>query len=557
MKRIGILLSSTKCNKFLYETISELAKSKQVEIIYLLNRNDNVTQGIWRKVKCKFQIYGLVPSLELGFFKLLTFIERKILNGFFQKGEERKEVFSIDEFTENARVYLMPAFSTSGRIVRYPPKDIEKIRSLDLDLIIRGNAPGIFSGDILTSTKEGIISFFYADNRWNRGGPPAFWEVYLRKPSTGFIIQRLTEKLGAGDVLFRGNIPTRSSYTRNVDNLYKESNPHLAKLVLKYAASNHMPSLEAVTPLGGTFYRAPSFAESVVYLLRTFMQFFTSIIRRLFLRQYMRWSVAFINGSWQNATLEKGVRVTNPPGHFFADPFVVTKNNTTVCFVEDYSYIEKRGCIAAIEIIDDRNYRILGPVIEESFHMSFPYLFEYEHNLYMIPETSQANSIRLYVCIDFPLIWKYQKDIMVGCRASDSMLFKIGERWWLLTNMTTDGNIDHCSQLYAYYSKHPFSNEWIAHDLNPLVFDSSNGRNGGILDAESMSPVRGRQKQGFALYGAALSLAKITNLTPSSFCEQEIGRVLPNFFHKIKGCHHMHSNGKFTVYDYCRFENLK
>ena len=123
--------------------------------------------------------------------------------------------------------------------------------------------------------------------------------------------------------------------------------------------------------------------------------------------------------------------------------------------------------------------------------------------------------------------------------------------------MATKGSIGVESQLYAYYSDNPLSDEWIAHDLNPLVFDSAIGRNGGILDIESKFPVRVRQKQGFNAYGCGITLARITDITPVSFSEQEIGQILPNFFPKIKGCHHIHSNGKYTVYDYVRTETLK
>ena len=69
-------------------------------------------------------------------------------------------------------------------------EDIENIKKLNLDLLIRGGS-GILQGNILNTCPLGIISFHHGDNRWNRGSPPAFWEVYFKKPSTGFIIQIL------------------------------------------------------------------------------------------------------------------------------------------------------------------------------------------------------------------------------------------------------------------------------------------------------------------------------------------------------------------------------
>jgi len=80
----------------------------------------------------------------------------------------------LKKFNKNDITYLNPIFSNSGLIVSYYEEEIEKIKSLNLDIIIRGNASGIFKGGIIKSAKAGIISFHYGDNRWNRGGPPAF-----------------------------------------------------------------------------------------------------------------------------------------------------------------------------------------------------------------------------------------------------------------------------------------------------------------------------------------------------------------------------------------------
>jgi methionyl-tRNA formyltransferase len=80
--------------------------------------------------------------------------------------------------------------------------------------IYRGGS-GILRGDILTLCKYGIISFHHGNNDINRGGPPGFWEVYNKEPSTGFIIQKLKNELDGGDVLFKGEIMTSSIYSIN------------------------------------------------------------------------------------------------------------------------------------------------------------------------------------------------------------------------------------------------------------------------------------------------------------------------------------------------------
>jgi len=542
-------MSSTHCEEYLYDTIRSLAESDRVELFLLVNANTK-RQSTWERIKFEIKTKGLLRFIAFVTFKIWTTVEKKILGIVFQEVKQYGQMFDADELKQNEHTPLHPAFSKSGLVVRYPPEDIEQIRSLNLDLIVRGNSLGILRGDILTASKEGIISFHHGDNRWNRGGPPAFWEVYFRKPSTGFIIQILTAELDGGSVIFAGNVPTRRSYIENLISLYKESNPYMANIILRYAATDELPPEKPKMPYGGALLIAPTFTQSISYLIRTVGLYLGIAFKRLVLRKREKWGIAFIKGSWQHAIMRKGVRIKNPSNHFFADPFIITKNDRTICFVEDYDYRKKKGHISAIEILDKKNYDVLGAIIEEDFHMSFPYIFEYQKELYMIPETLEAKSVRLYKCTEFPMKWTYQKNILNNLSTADSMLFKFGEKWWLLTNTAKNATSDHCSKVMAYHSDSPLSDEWTAHPANPLVFDSEIARNGGILNVKSNAPIRVRQRQGFDAYGTAMTLAVINELTESSYNEEQIAEITPDFFAGIRACHHIHSNDEYTVYDY-------
>jgi len=467
----------------------------------------------------------------------------------FKNINDERKIYDLSKIKRKEVIYLSPIFSSSGLIVRYPSPDIDKIKSLKLDMIVRGNATGIFTGGILKAAKEGIISFHHGDNRWNRGTPAGFWEVYLRKPLTGFIIQRLTEELDGGNVILRANIPTKRSYTENIINLYKMSYPYLERLIMQYAMKRQLPEQEEEVPYSGSLFQIPSIIQTIKYILQTIRLVLLLGMNKYILGKRDRWEVAFVRCSWHNAVLRKGTRIKAPPNRFFADPFVVTENGRSICFVEDYSYKKRKGCITAIELIDKTNYQILGPVIEENYHLSFPYIFTYHDRLYMIPETREANAIRLYRCIEFPLVWQYEKDILNGVNCVDTVVFFCKGKWWLVSN-------NNGIELVIYYSDNPISGHWISHEQNPLIIDSNISRNGGILGVSSQCPVRCRQKRDFNVYGASLTLARITQLSPSSFDEKEICQVLPDFFKNIKGCHHIHSNDIYTVYDYVTIMRL-
>ena len=555
MKRVGILTESTKCSRYFYETISKLAECDNIELLFLQNRHSVSHQSSWERFKSERAAKGLLSILQKSLFNLFALFERRIMLLIAPAIKEHFAVADIEKFNHNESIHITPLFSDSGTVVRYSDLDIEKIRAADLDIIVIDGAPGILRGDILRVARDGIVSFYHGDNRWNRGALTAFWEVYFRKATTGFVIQILTEELAGGSVIFRGNFATRRSYTENLTDLYSESNPYLAKILLQYARSGTLPAAEEKYPFGGYALGTPSFAQLVVYVAKSGALLLSLLLERFVLRREKKWGVAYTVGPWRDANLRRGTRIKNPPGHFYADPFVISKNGRDICFIEDYSYEKKRACIIAVDIVSEEHYEMLGPVIEEPFHMSYPYLFEYEGSLYMVPETNEANAIRLYKCIDFPMKWEYQKDIFSDVRAFDSMIFEKDDKWWLLTNMSAAGREDGSSQLMIYYSESPVSGEWTAHAQNPVVFDSAVARNGGILDIESQSIIRSRQRQGFNTYGDALTLAKIRELTADSYHEEEVGEILPNFFDDISRCHHIYSNGNYTVYDYLTLES--
>src|SRR5204862_6039543 len=132
------------------------------------------------------------------------------------------------------------------------------------------------------------------------------------------------------------------------------------------------------------------------YLTRTALRYTRRAIERKVLGIRQRWSVAVVCSDWRDANLSKGVVVRNPPGRFLADPFVATREGDTVIFVEDFDFASGKGAISALRLLPAGRYELIPNVIEESFHLSFPYLFEYAGELYMVPESQAALGIRLY-----------------------------------------------------------------------------------------------------------------------------------------------------------------
>ena len=264
-----------------------------------------------------------------------------------------------------------------------------------------------------------------------------------------------------------------------------------------------------------------------------------------------RWNVAFVRSSWRNAALCHASIIENPPGHYLADPFLISRKESNFCYVEDYDNLAKRGKITAYAL-GPLGVTYLGVAVEESFHLSYPYMFEYQDELYMCPETSENGDIRIYKCHDFPLVWKLEKIIMKNVLAVDTMLIEKDGKWWMFTNIDPAKWGDFSLELCLYSAKSPLEDEWIPHPGNPFHIDASRTRNGGLI-REGERIFRVAQAQGFDMYGRRCSVNEIIELNDQSFVEKRVCVISPAFKEGIVGTHHLHSNGNMTVVDFAHY----
>lgn len=118
-------------------------------------------------------------------------------------------------------------------------------------------------------------------------------------------------------------------------------------------------------------------------------------------------------------------RVINPSLHrWYADPFPVNHNGKDYIFVEivDDKNREK-GTIGVCNLTDKEDF---VEIINEPFHMSFPNIIKHHEEFYMMPETSEANELRLYKAIDFPYKWQYCSTLVSDLRIVDTVFLRVG-----------------------------------------------------------------------------------------------------------------------------------
>jgi len=453
-------------------------------------------------------------------------------------------------------LYVATSLSLSDHTRCFKADDVTKINELDLDLLIMPLG-GNLTGEILKAARLGIIAVQYSDNRSVSDTHPGFWDVYFQNATTGFSFALLAEDAISGIPLRQGRCSTKVFWKYNEASLFQRSMYHLKRLVEEIVEKDSLPAPLPQLPSTGRSTQPPTFVQALRYggnvARRALGKVRTKLLRRV--GWDFRWRVAYVPTNWADAVLCRGIEIKNPPLHFLADPFVVSREGKHYCFVEDYRYKAGKADIAVYELAAEGAIR-LGTAITERFHLSFPYLFTYNGELYMCPETAGNKDVRIYRCVAFPLQWRLEKIILSDIYAADTMLFEQDGRWWMLTNVDPFGTGDHGSELWAFYADSPLSTEWTPHEQNPVLIDASCARNAGLVRQDGKL-YRVSQSQGFDFYGQRSRINQIIELTSTAYVEECAITIRPDFKPKAKGTHHLHSNGSMTAFDYIAYDNFR
>jgi hypothetical protein len=208
--------------------------------------------------------------------------------------------------------------------------------------------------------------------------------------------------------------------------------------------------------------------------------------------------------------------ITDIPADFIADPFLIYRNNTFYMFFEIYSSSASKGVIGLAESNDGINWSYKQIILDESFHLSYPCVFEYNNEYYMIPETAATHSIRLYKAHDFPYNWSFVKTMINGGDFVDNTIFYYNDTWWLFTETLNDYS------LHLYFSDSPLDT-WIEHSRSPIISQDANiSRPGGNVIVYNNRIFRYAQDD-FPSYGGQVWGFEITELTKKDYHEKRIG----------------------------------
>lgn len=145
---------------------------------------------------------------------------------------------------------------------------------------------------------------------------------------------------------------------------------------------------------------------------------------------------------------------------------------------------------------------------------AFPVISSY----YLIPESHEDLSIRLYQASPFPSVWEYLGNLLEGQPYLDPSIFRFDNTWWLFAY-----NPDTVS-LNLYYSEDLLTG-WSPHPRNPIVKSDKNiSRPGGRVIVYDDSIYRLAQ-DGDPYYGMQVFVFEITELSTNAYKEKRVSET--------------------------------
>lgn len=244
----------------------------------------------------------------------------------------------------------------------------------------------------------------------------------------------------------------------------------------------------------------------------------------------------------------KFTMIPNGLNYWVADPFPIEVNGELYIFGEMYEYSSLKGSICYSKKTEN-GFGKWVKIIEEPYHLSFPYIFQRNGCYYICPEARQSKQLYLYRCLSFPDVWERERTICEDFDYVDTVFVNANKDIIGLTCKWKNLN-EHSLKMFMF-NEDKDKIEFSMDKLNTLefyftrpagkVFNTSDNKM--ILVSQICKP----------LYGSGLIFKRIQVDFPK-YSEMELFKVYPNeissnIHRRIDGIHTYNYSPNYIVID--------
>ena len=414
------------------------------------------------------------------------------------------------------------------------PRPLDELAACDVVL----NFAPVDNATLAPFALNGAWALVHTDRDGKPQEPPLFWETYRRE----IYGTRLEAELADGDrrVLYTSYGATdRGSLARGRNRAYWKA--HAAIVNRVQAVAEHGPKYLQSRPKAVAPRRDRASAPGAAIVARHTARVALGVVgRRVKAMAYTDdWFVAARPAPSERASLfateGRPFRSITPPGSLFADPFLLEHERGTYVFIEDVDRATGKAAISYVRV-DKRGTPLEPPAraLERDYHLSYPFVFRHEGEIFMLPESADNRTVELYRAVDFPSRWKLEQVLLRDIFAGDATLLEGPERLWLFVSVAEPG-APLTDELHLY-SATTLTGPWTPHRENPVVSDVRSARPAGRIFRHGDHLIRPAQDCSLA-YGFAIVLNRIDVLTPSEYRETPVGRIDPTWSRGLSATH--------------------
>jgi hypothetical protein len=508
--KIAVIVDGDRAQRFALDALNAIEGTDELTIFSCMNTH---FRRNWRK-------HGLYYALNL-----LTV--RNPLTRQVPLSSSTKRIVRQSEF----------ASEFDGSWQKLPPAVVEALNAGGFDVILK------FGMGLLRVPEElqaPVLSYHHGDPDLYRGRPAGFWEIVDGAPVMGQMVQRISNRLDAGEVLaFAETRVLPWSYRATLIEAFRHS-----PLIINRAIRNAIDGTVLPKSREGRNCRLPSNWLTFLFTARMCGRFVRRLLYGGFIEKRWRVSTAELAPDQSNALLEAG-RLPEPrlwrnvpiaKGYtFYADPFFTTE--PPALLVEA---LDARTGLGEIVRVDDAGHRCVARC---HGHMSYAAVARIDGREVILPETASWSPPTLWTLQGDRLQVEATLDIEEGERVVDGTLVEHGGRIYLFGNKRSVG----ANALYLW-SAERLDGRFSLHPASPVLMSPIGGRMGGaIIKAEDRLIRLGQD--GSRRYGGSLVAFEIKTLTPDAYEERPMSRIA---FADRYGPHTLNLRGREIVFDWYR-----